>query len=190
MLLSSICKNNFVNGVFSRGKRGGGFNCYFFKLEHLNKNLSFSDLPWRSRFNSLREKIRWSCGAGLVFMLGIARVELNYCFPIAAQNTDRWDDVTLNDLRPTRFDEKMTRWCVMQYIEFIIHLKHGNVILKLGEEYRKSKDNETRRHNVLYWNKTLKKNFWKVWLIVTTHDGVARYRINKFPLQFVENGKN
>ena len=38
----------------------------------------------------------------------------------------------------------------MQYIEFIIHLKHGNVILKLGEEYRKSKDNETTRHNVLY----------------------------------------
>lgn len=46
-----------------------------------------TNLPWRNRFNSLREKIRWSCGAGLVFMLGIARVELNYCVPIA-QNTD------------------------------------------------------------------------------------------------------
>ena len=38
----------------------------------------------------LREKIRWSCGAGLVFLLGIARVELNYCVPFGVQNSDRY----------------------------------------------------------------------------------------------------
>ena len=43
----------------------------------------------------LREKIRWSCGAGLVFLLGIARVELNYCVPIRAQNLDRYQFVNL-----------------------------------------------------------------------------------------------
>ena len=49
----------------------------------------FSGLPLRNRLDVLREKIRWSCGAGLVFMLGIARVELNYCVPFRAQNSDR-----------------------------------------------------------------------------------------------------
>ena len=43
----------------------------------------------------LREKIRWSCGAGLVFLLGIARVELNYCVPFGAQNSDRYKLVNL-----------------------------------------------------------------------------------------------
>lgn len=43
----------------------------------------------------LREKIRWSCGAGLVFLLGIARVELNYCVPFGAQNSDRYQFVNL-----------------------------------------------------------------------------------------------
>ncbi|KAJ7360059.1 sorting and assembly machinery component 50 [Desmophyllum pertusum] len=47
-----------------------------------------TSLPWRNRLDVLREKIRWSCGAGLVFMLGIARVELNYCVPFGAQNSD------------------------------------------------------------------------------------------------------
>lgn len=80
MLLLSICKNNFVNGVFFWGKRGGSFNCYFFKFEYFNKDLFFLDFLWRSRFNLLREKIWWFCGVGLVFMFGIVWVELNYCF--------------------------------------------------------------------------------------------------------------
>lgn len=55
----------------------------------------FSALPWRNRLDVLREKIRWSCGAGLVFLLGIARVELNYCVPFGAQNSDRYKFVNL-----------------------------------------------------------------------------------------------
>ena len=55
----------------------------------------FSGLPWRNRLDVLREKMRWSCGAGLVFLLGIARVELNYCVPFRAQNSDRYHFVNL-----------------------------------------------------------------------------------------------
>ena len=50
----------------------------------------FSDVPWRNRLYALREKVRWSCGAGLVFLLGIARIELNYCIPFGAQSSDRY----------------------------------------------------------------------------------------------------
>ena len=50
----------------------------------------FSDVPWRNRLYALREKVRWSCGAGLVFLLGIARIELNYCMPFGAQSSDRY----------------------------------------------------------------------------------------------------
>ncbi|KAK2569062.1 Sorting and assembly machinery component 50-like protein A [Acropora cervicornis] len=45
-------------------------------------------LPWQNRLKALREKIRWSCGAGLVLLLGIARLELNYCLPFGAQTSD------------------------------------------------------------------------------------------------------
>lgn len=70
-----------------RGGLGDNIKTHFF----LNTgNLASLDtgLPWRNRLDVLREKMRWSCGAGLVFLLGIARVELNYCVPFRAQNSD------------------------------------------------------------------------------------------------------
>ncbi|CAH3131162.1 unnamed protein product [Porites lobata] len=47
-----------------------------------------TNVPWRNRLYALREKVRWSCGVGLVFLLGIARIELNYCIPFGAQSSD------------------------------------------------------------------------------------------------------
>lgn len=37
------------------------------------------DTPWKKRIESLGENVRWSYGAGLVLLAGIARFELNYC---------------------------------------------------------------------------------------------------------------
>ncbi|KAL9955992.1 hypothetical protein ACROYT_G037404 [Oculina patagonica] len=70
-----------------RGGLGDHIKTHFFFNTGNLASLDTS-LPWRNRLDVLREKIRWSCGAGLVFMLGIARVELNYCVPFGAQNSD------------------------------------------------------------------------------------------------------
>ncbi|XP_028411436.1 sorting and assembly machinery component 50 homolog A-like [Dendronephthya gigantea] len=36
-------------------------------------------IPWKKRMEYLGENVRWSYGAGLVLLAGIARFELNYC---------------------------------------------------------------------------------------------------------------
>ena len=36
------------------------------------------------------ENKRCSYGAGLVFLLGVARIEVNYCVPVGAQSKDRY----------------------------------------------------------------------------------------------------
>lgn len=55
-------------------------------------------MPWclaagdgpRAHLQRLAECIRWSYGAGIVLRLGnIARLELNYCFPMGVQAGDR-----------------------------------------------------------------------------------------------------
>lgn len=44
----------------------------------------------RAHLQRLAEYIRWSYGAGIVLRLGnIARLELNYCFPMGVQSGDR-----------------------------------------------------------------------------------------------------
>ncbi|XP_031549193.1 sorting and assembly machinery component 50 homolog [Actinia tenebrosa] len=48
-----------------------------------------SSLPWKQQLNPLVQNTRWSCGVGLVLLLGIARLELNYCLPRGYQRTDR-----------------------------------------------------------------------------------------------------
>jgi len=70
-----------------RGGLGDRIKTHFF-LNTGNLVSLDRSLPWRTRLNVLREKIRWSYGAGLVFMLGIARVELNYCVPLGVQSSD------------------------------------------------------------------------------------------------------
>ncbi|XP_048585597.1 sorting and assembly machinery component 50 homolog B isoform X2 [Nematostella vectensis] len=45
-------------------------------------------LPWRERLDPLRSGVRWSYGFGLVFILGVARVEVNYCLPKGVHSDD------------------------------------------------------------------------------------------------------
>jgi len=71
----------------ARGGLGDRFKTHFF-LNGGNLVSLDGSLPWQNRLNALREKIRWSCGAGLVLLLGIARLELNYCLPFGAQTSD------------------------------------------------------------------------------------------------------
>jgi hypothetical protein len=47
------------------------------------------DTPWKKRIESLGENVRWSYGAGLVLLAGIARFELNYCILGWNSLTDR-----------------------------------------------------------------------------------------------------
>lgn len=45
----------------------------------------------RAHLQKLSECIRWSYGAGIILRLGnIARLELNYCFPMGVQSGDRY----------------------------------------------------------------------------------------------------
>ncbi len=45
----------------------------------------------RAHLQKLAECIRWSYGAGIILRLGnIARLELNYCFPMGVQSGDRY----------------------------------------------------------------------------------------------------
>lgn len=71
----------------AQGGLGDRFKTHLFLNSGNLVSLSGS-LPWRNRLAVLREKIRWSCGAGLVLLLGIARLELNYCVPLGAQSSD------------------------------------------------------------------------------------------------------
>ncbi|KAM7430944.1 sorting and assembly machinery component 50 [Porites harrisoni] len=70
-----------------RGGLGDRIKTHLF-LNSGNLISSNTNVHWRNRLTALREKVRWSCGAGLVFLLGIARIELNYCIPFGAQSSD------------------------------------------------------------------------------------------------------
>eukprot|EP00057_Strongylocentrotus_purpuratus_P016027 XP_011670501.1 PREDICTED: sorting and assembly machinery component 50 homolog B [Strongylocentrotus purpuratus] len=73
-----------------RGGFGDVFRTHFFvnagNLTTLDTNNMFA---WEDHLQKLRQNFRWSYGAGLVLRIGsIARFELNYCMPQAAQATD------------------------------------------------------------------------------------------------------
>lgn len=52
-------------------------------------NFAFTD-DYHQNFTVALSRLRWSCGAGLVLAVGgIARFELNYCFPISNEAGDR-----------------------------------------------------------------------------------------------------
>jgi len=52
-------------------------------------NFQFSE-DYTQYLNTLRENLRWAYGLGLILRVGqVARLELNYCVPVSAQNGDR-----------------------------------------------------------------------------------------------------
>ncbi|NXK67222.1 SAM50 protein, partial [Sylvietta virens] len=72
-----------------RGGFGDLFRTHFFLNAGNLCNLNYGDGP-RAHLQRLAECIRWSYGAGIVLRLGnIARLELNYCFPMGVQAGDR-----------------------------------------------------------------------------------------------------
>ncbi|KAM4670319.1 sorting and assembly machinery component 50 homolog isoform 2-T2 [Amazona ochrocephala] len=72
-----------------RGGFGDLFRTHFFLNAGNLCNLNYGDGP-RAHLQKLAEYIRWSYGAGIVLRLGnIARLELNYCFPMGVQSGDR-----------------------------------------------------------------------------------------------------
>ncbi|KAM9293331.1 sorting and assembly machinery component 50 homolog isoform 3-T3 [Morus bassanus] len=72
-----------------RGGFGDLFRTHFFLNAGNLCNLNYGDGP-RAHLQKLAECIRWSYGAGIVLRLGnIARLELNYCFPMGVQSGDR-----------------------------------------------------------------------------------------------------
>ncbi|XP_070553944.1 sorting and assembly machinery component 50 homolog B-like [Ptychodera flava] len=76
---------------FNPGKGGFGelFRTHFFVNAGNLGTINF-DEPWNTNLDRMLETLRWSYGAGLVFRLGkIARLELNYCIPMRAANTDK-----------------------------------------------------------------------------------------------------
>ncbi|XP_065121661.1 sorting and assembly machinery component 50 homolog B [Paramisgurnus dabryanus] len=65
------------------------FRTHFFLNAGNLCNLNYGDGP-RAHLQKLAECIRWSYGAGIILRLGnIARLELNYCFPMSVQGGDR-----------------------------------------------------------------------------------------------------
>ncbi|NXA56054.1 SAM50 protein, partial [Nothocercus julius] len=73
-----------------RGGFGDLFRTHFFLNAGNLCNLNYGDGP-RAHLQKLAEYIRWSYGAGIVLRLGnIARLELNYCFPMGVQSGDRF----------------------------------------------------------------------------------------------------
>lgn len=70
----------------------GGFGDYFRIHGFLNAgNLRDTSLKegYKNVLSNLARDLRWSCGVGIVARLGgIARVELNYCWPIGTQPGD------------------------------------------------------------------------------------------------------
>ncbi|KAK2536238.1 Samm50 [Columba livia] len=72
-----------------RGGFGDLFRTHFFLNAGNLCNLDYGEGP-RAHLQRLAEYIRWSYGAGIVLRLGnIARLELNYCFPMGVQSGDR-----------------------------------------------------------------------------------------------------
>ncbi|XP_074395340.1 sorting and assembly machinery component 50 homolog isoform X3 [Zonotrichia albicollis] len=72
-----------------RGGFGDLFRTHFFLNAGNLCNLNYGDGP-RAHLQRLAECIRWSYGLGIVLRLGnIARLELNYCFPMGVQPGDR-----------------------------------------------------------------------------------------------------
>ncbi|TRZ17857.1 hypothetical protein HGM15179_009265 [Zosterops borbonicus] len=72
-----------------RGGFGDLFRTHFFLNAGNLCNLNYGDGPM-AHLQRLAECIRWSYGAGIVLRLGnIARLELNYCFPMGVQPGDR-----------------------------------------------------------------------------------------------------
>ncbi|KAI1238875.1 Sorting and assembly machinery component 50, partial [Lamprotornis superbus] len=77
---------------FRPGHGGFGdlFRTHFFLNAGNLCNLNYGEGP-RAHLQRLAECIRWSYGAGIVLRLGnIARLELNYCFPMGVQAGDRY----------------------------------------------------------------------------------------------------
>ncbi|OXB61760.1 hypothetical protein ASZ78_002325 [Callipepla squamata] len=69
-----------------RGGFGDLFRTHFFLNAGNLCNLNYGDGP-KAHLQKLAEYIRWSYGAGIVLRLGnIARLELNYCFPMGVQS--------------------------------------------------------------------------------------------------------
>ncbi|XP_051976763.1 sorting and assembly machinery component 50 homolog B [Xyrauchen texanus] len=65
------------------------FRTHFFLNAGNLCNLNYGEGP-RAHLQKLAECIRWSYGAGIILRLGnIARLELNYCFPMSVQSGDR-----------------------------------------------------------------------------------------------------
>uniref|UniRef100_A0AAY4CY87 POTRA domain-containing protein n=1 Tax=Denticeps clupeoides TaxID=299321 RepID=A0AAY4CY87_9TELE len=72
-----------------RGGFGDLFRTHFFLNAGNLCNLNYGEGP-QAHLKKLAECIRWSYGAGIVLRLGnIARLELNYCFPMGVQSGDR-----------------------------------------------------------------------------------------------------
>ncbi|XP_056311968.1 sorting and assembly machinery component 50 homolog B [Danio aesculapii] len=75
-----------------RSNKGGLadlFRTHFFLNAGNICNLNYGEGP-RAHLQKLAECIRWSYGAGIILRLGnIARLELNYCFPMGVQSGDR-----------------------------------------------------------------------------------------------------
>uniref|UniRef100_A0A673JWK3 POTRA domain-containing protein n=1 Tax=Sinocyclocheilus rhinocerous TaxID=307959 RepID=A0A673JWK3_9TELE len=65
------------------------FRTHFFLNAGNLCNLNYGEGPY-AHLQKLAECIRWSYGAGIILRLGnIARLELNYCFPMGVQSGDR-----------------------------------------------------------------------------------------------------
>ncbi|XP_026065790.1 sorting and assembly machinery component 50 homolog B [Carassius auratus] len=75
-----------------RSNKGGLadlFRTHFFLNAGNLCNLNYGEGPY-AHLQKLAECIRWSYGAGIILRLGsIARLELNYCFPMSVQSGDR-----------------------------------------------------------------------------------------------------
>ncbi|XP_077994209.1 sorting and assembly machinery component 50 homolog A-like [Glandiceps talaboti] len=76
---------------FNPGKGGFGdlFRTHFFVNAGNLGSVNFDD-TWNANLDRMMENLRWSYGAGIVLRLGrIARIEINYCVPMRAENTDK-----------------------------------------------------------------------------------------------------
>jgi len=65
------------------------FRLHFFTNAGNIGNFQFRE-DYSQYINTLRDNLRWAYGFGLILRVGqVARLELNYCVPVSAQNGDR-----------------------------------------------------------------------------------------------------